>query len=198
MKEFQAIVQRLEQHFDTVVVHPPAGDAALRELQQRVPAVPEVLLAFWQYCDGIQVTDDEEGRLLGVQQALERYPCSDSTGIERFIPIRGDGCGDYDCLVIGPGPFEGAVVFWDHEVDEGASYLLGGTFLSYLDMWSDYLMHTYLTNGERECDDPFSDDALESEHPWPFDEQWMRKRDPVAKKLLGKASRGWLLEQDDD
>jgi hypothetical protein len=35
-------------------------------------------------------------------------------------------------------------------------------------------------------------------HPWPFDETWVRERDPLADKLLGdESSRQWLLRQDD-
>jgi Txe/YoeB family toxin of toxin-antitoxin system len=37
----------------------------------------------------------------------------------------------------------------------------------------------------------------ELEHPWPFNEQWIRSRDPVAAALLSDASvRSWLVRQE--
>jgi hypothetical protein len=97
------------------------------------------------------------------------------------------------------------VVFWDHEVYDGAAYLLGGCFLSYLDMWADHMVHEYLPTGERNprCRPPEPDagpwrGTPEYQHPWPFDESWMRERDPIADRLLGDASsRRWLSRQDD-
>ena len=206
MREFDDIVQRLRQHFGTVTVQPPAGEAALHDLLQRVPAVPDVLLSFWRYCDGVRATRYEDGDLFGIQRALSSYPLGgDAQRLSRLVPLRGDGCGDYDCLVGGGGPCEGAMVFWDHEVSDGAAYLLGGSFLSYLDMWADHMVQEYLPSGERDprCRPPKLDawpwlGTPEYEHPWPFDESWMRGRDPVAARLLGdESSRRWLLKQDD-
>jgi hypothetical protein len=206
MRQFDQIVQKLRQHFDTVTLHPPAGEAALYELRERISAVPDVLLSFWRYCDGIRVTRYEEGDLFGIQRALSSYPlCGEDERLGRFVPFREDGCGDYDCVVVGDGPCEGAVVFWDHEIDDGAAYLLGGSLLGYLEMWADHMVHEYLPNGDRDprCRAPKLDQwpwlgTPEYEHPWPFDEQWMRERDPVADRLLGdESSRRWLLRQDD-
>lgn len=190
MRQFDDIVQRLRQHFGAVTVNPPVSDAAFRELRQRVAGVPDVLLSFWRYCDGIRVTRFEEGELFGIERSLSYYPlCGDAQRLGRFVPLRGDGCGDHDCLIIGDGPCERAMVFWDHEVYDGAAYLLGGSLLNYLDMWADYMVHNFLPSGER---------APEDQHPWPFDEAWMRERDPIADGLLGdESSRRWLLRQDD-
>jgi hypothetical protein len=75
--------------------------------------------------------------------------------------------------------------------------------ISYLEMWSDHMVHEYLPSGERNprCKPPKLDTwpwlgKPEYEHPWPFDESWMRERDPVAVRLLDDASsRRWLLRQ---
>src|SRR5262245_10205856 len=142
MRHFDKIVQRLRRHFDRVTIHPPGDGAALHELRKRIPAVPDALLSFWRYCDGIRVTDFEEGDLFGLERSLSLHTLFDEThGLDRFVPMRGDGCGDYDCLVVGAGPCEGAMVFWDHEVYEGAAYLLGGSLFAYLDMWADHMVH---------------------------------------------------------
>lgn len=204
MREFDEIIRRLQQHFDTVTVHPPAGNDALQEVHARLPAVPDALLDFWHYCDGIKVTRYEEGDLFGIQRSLAVYPCCDVGQVARFVPLRGDGCGDYDCLVVGEGRLEGVVVFWDHEVYDGPAYLLGGSLLSYLDMWADHMIHEYLPNGERDprCQPPKLNvwpflGKPEYRHPWPFDESWMRARDPIADQLLGDmSSRRALLRQD--
>ena len=206
MRQFDEIIQRLRQHFGTVAVHPSVAKTARRELCQRVPSVPDVLLSFWHYCDGIQVTRFEEGTIFGIQQSLSFYPlyCEPDL-LGRFVPLRGDGCGNHDCLIVGQGSCEGAVVFWDHEVYDGAAYLLGGSLLGYLDMWADHMIHEFLPNGERDprCKAPELDawpwyGTPEYQHPWPFDESWMRERDPIACRILhDEKSRRWLLEQDD-
>jgi hypothetical protein len=37
----------------------------------------------------------------------------------------------------------------------------------------------------------------EREHPWPFDEKWLKARDRRAAELLGDtATRDWFLRQD--
>ena len=133
MKQFDDIIDRLRQHFENVTVHPPADAAALHEVRKRVPGVSDVLLSFWRYCNGICVTRFEEGDLFGIDRSLSLYPLgNDAQRLGRFVPLRGDGCGDYDSLVVGDGPYEGAVVFWDHEVFDGAAYLLGGSFYSHI------------------------------------------------------------------
>jgi hypothetical protein len=205
MQKLNDIVLRLKQHFNSVTVHPPADHAAFCELRERIPAVPEALLSFWGYCDGIRVTDCE-GEIFGIRKVLDYYPLYDDTaGLGRFVPLRGDGCGDYDCLIVGVGQCEGSVVFWDHEIYDGAAYLLGGSFLNYLDMWAEHMVHEYLPDGEMDprCQPTKLNKwpwlgSPKYQHPWPFDEAWVRERDPLADKLLSdESSRQWLLRQDD-
>jgi len=204
MREIEDIIRKLRRHFGTVTVHPPAGEAVLRDLCERIPTVPDELLSFWRYCDGLCVIFDESGELFGVERSLLHYPVGEVTDLlGRLVPLRGDGCGDYDCLVVGAGPCEGAVVFWDHDIYDGAAYLLGGSLLGYLEMWTDRIVHENLPSGEKDprCRPPKLDafpwlGTPEYRHPWPFDEAWMRGHDPAAARLLAdETSRRWLLRQ---
>jgi hypothetical protein len=140
-----------------------------------------------------------------VTEMLECYPVAgDPFPISYLLPLRGDGCGDYDCLVMGPGLAENSVVFWDHEIPKAPAYFLGSSLLNYLDMWSDKLIHRYLPDGRE--DERFVPPRIDhwpwigeaaKRHPWPFDEEWMARRDPAIRDLLASAEvRKWLLRQD--
>lgn len=156
----------------------------------KVSNMSELRAAFVRQVVSLKIPVAQACATFGIERSLSYYPlCGEAQRLGRFVPLRGDGCGDYDCLIIGDGPCERAMVFWDHEVYDGAAYLLGGSLLNYLDMWADYMVHNFLPSGER---------APEDQHPWPFDEAWMRERDPIADRLLGdESSRRWLLRQDD-
>jgi hypothetical protein len=122
-----------------------------------------------------------------------------------LIPLRGDGCGNYDCLVSGLGIGTGSVVFWDHEVYECPSHLLGSSLITYLEMWFDYVVSTYLPTGSMdprfdppELDGPPWIGEAELHHPWPTDEAWMVEHDPALGVLLDDpAMRKWLADQGD-
>jgi hypothetical protein len=196
------ILARLQGHFDEVTVSPPASEAALARVRGLAPAP---LLTFWRQCNGLQVgiDDIEDGEIFGIDAALDTMEaCGED--LDGLLPLRGDGCGDYDCLVLGPGPCQGAVVFWDHEISEQPAYLLAGTLDSYLAAWADYLLFTYASDGAR---DPRTIAPTlsafpwvgtpERQHPWPFDEAWLRAHDPAADRLLSDPeARGWLSRQD--
>jgi hypothetical protein len=112
--------------------------------------------------------------------------------LTRLLPLRGDGCGDFDCTVAPGDVAPGSVVFWDHEVYDRPSHLLGSTLASYLDMWSESLVHDYLADGELHpgARAPQLDrwpwlGTPERKHPWPFDADWIARRDPGVAGLLG-------------
>ncbi len=209
---FEAVIARLRKHFRQVDVRPPASPEVISELQALVPGIPPELLAFYRVCNGIVVpTEDHvEGHIYSAERTAIEYPVVVAESLQeypelsRLIPVRCDGCGDHDCVVAGPGIGEGAVVFWDHEVYEGPAYLLAGSFLSYLDMWSDNLIHEYHSTGKRDPryeaphlkEYPWVGEP-ELQHPWPFDERWVAARDSRARELLADPLvRTWLLEQD--
>lgn len=205
--DVETVVSRLRNHFDSVDVGAPIGDDYWVLLQVALPSVPGDLLRFYEHCNGIAVGlhDTVVGRIFSGSEMLAHYPIADDLfPITRLLPLRSDGCGDYDCLVTGAGPAENSVVFWDHEIGEAPAYLLGSSLLSYLDMWSDNLIHCYLPDGR--YDERFNPPSIdhwpfvgepEERHPWPFDEKWMIKRDPAIRDLLASAQvKAWLLQQD--
>jgi len=161
---------------------------------------------YYSRCNGVTVSlwDSVVGNLFPANVSLRYMPLAFESEVERrFLRIRGDGCGDYDCVVLGNGIGEGSVVFWDHEVYEGPAYLLAGSFSSYFQMWGDNLVTRYLPNGE--ADKRYVAPSLdhwpwigkaELEHPWPFNESWMKSRDLNAERLLNDSRfRKWLLRQ---
>jgi hypothetical protein len=206
MKPLEISINRLKSHFHKVTVAQPLKNV-MASLQRKLPDIPDDLRLFYTTCDGIKVKlDDEvEGEIFSAKQLLEFYPIAiDVNIVSHFLPIREDGCGDYDCLVAGSGVGANSVIFWDHEVYEGPAYLLGSSLFSYLDMWSDYLVHCYLPDGRKnpKYDSPSLKQwpwigEAEEKHPWPFDENWMMERDPRSKQLLSSPEvRAWLLGQD--
>lgn len=201
MRELQPAIERLREHFETVSVHPPANSTNIQLLRSRVPNVPEALVSLFGYCDGISVKIQgvDEGQIFSIRELLRSLVAFHDASLFRLLPLRGDGCGNYDCMVAGAGVCEEVVVFWDHEVYERPDHLLAGSLVSYLDMWSDYLVHGWLRDGQR---NPRyfqwpEIGAPDIQHPWPYDEAWMRRRDPDAERLLSDLRvRAWLVHQD--
>jgi len=200
-------LQRLITHFHEVEIGPPADPRDVAALRSRFGSIPDDLDYYYSQCDGVTVDlrDDVVGRLFPLKVSLKEMPIAlDYEAVRRFLPIREDGCGDYDCVVLGQDIGEGCVVFWDHEIHEGPAYLLGGSFSAYFQMWADHLVTCHLPDGEE--DSRYIAPSLDQwpwmgqadlEHPWPFNESWMKSRDSKARELLNDPeSRRWLLGQD--
>ncbi len=162
------------------------------------------MLQFYESCDGFDagLADSVCGDVLALERALSRLPVGKQS---RLFPLRSDGCGNFDCIVLGTGTCEGAVVFWDHEVYDRPAYLLGGCLTAYLEHLIDKLVHEFLPTGERDAryvpsriaEWPFIGES-ELSHPWPFDERWLGSRDPDAARLLADPfTRRWLARQDE-
>jgi hypothetical protein len=171
-----------------------------------LPNIPDDLLQFFRRCDGLNANlqDEVEGQLYSIMEATSIFPIAEHPDVaRRFFPISGDGCGDYECVVVGNGIAEGALVFWDHELPEGAAYLMAGSFGSFFEMWADHLITRYFPDG---TEDPrYIAPALtkwpwigepELTHPWPFDEKWITARDRRAADLLArKETRAWFVKR---
>ncbi len=116
MDQIDRVVRRLQDHFRKVTVGRPASEKVIRTLQEKVPGVPGEAIAFWRRVNGIRVRIERgnacEGRIYSVKEALGLYPLGqEDHELARLLPVRSDGCGDYDCLVTGEGIGQGAVVF---------------------------------------------------------------------------------------
>jgi hypothetical protein len=202
---FHEVVSNLRDWFFNVEVRPPAASLAHLDALD----LPADLREFYTLCDGIRVAKDNAGELYSSSRLVERYPVwpsdfdfFDAQFHGRLLPIRDDGCGDYDCLVTGEGPCSGAVIFWDHERVESPGYLLAGSLSAYLRMWSDNLLTEWDQNGEvlpaarppKLKEWPWLGKP-ELEHPWPFDVAWLRANDADADRILrDRKQRQWLEE----
>lgn len=199
-------IKQLKAHFRNVSVAMPADMRDIAGLHARFARIPDDLQHFYSNCNGITISlrDDTVGNILPLKMSLQFMPiASGNEPANRFLPVRCDGCGDYDCVVLGDGLAEGSVVFWDHEVYDGPAYLLAGSFRNYLEMWTDYLLTRYRPDGEE--DSRYVAPSLtqwpwvgkpELQHPWPFDESWMKARDANAERILDNpGTRAWLLKQ---
>ena len=200
----EAAIRRLEAHFQRVEVCPPASASALADLRMHTPGLPRQLRAFYALANGLRVglRDTGVGHVYSAEEVLAHHGVGFSRhpSLDRLLPLRGDGGGDFDCIVAAGDLAPGSVVFWDHEVYDRPSHLLGSTFASYLDMWSDALVHDYLADGELqpcarapELDHwPWLGKA-ERRHPWPSDGQWVARHDPgVARLLASREVVRWL------
>ncbi|HEX8322270.1 MAG TPA: SMI1/KNR4 family protein [Tepidisphaeraceae bacterium] len=200
---FVKVILNLRDWFFDVEVRPPAQ--SLSHLDRL--NIPADLREFYSLCDGIRIGKDSAGELYSSSRMAERFPVwpqdlhsFDEQFHWRLLPIRDDGCGDYDCLVTGDGPCTGAVIFWDHELLESPGYLLAGSLAAYLRMWSENLLAEWdQTGGVLPAARPpklkewpwLGKPALE--HPWPFDTKWLRANDPDADRILrDRRQRRWL------
>jgi hypothetical protein len=103
----------------------PITEVRLNELMAAAGSLPEGVTRYLRTSDGL-----DHPSLFGVcgsQTMLKSYPSNS------LLPLREDGCGDYDSVIIEPGPGYGAVVFWDHETTR-AEYLLASSVPSYLEL----------------------------------------------------------------
>lgn len=187
------IIARLTQRFARAEVRKPNDNAAIEAFSDMFGSLPSELAEFLRLSDGLDLKlhDDVVGKIYGLADMREVLKVWKPLNAGNLIPVRGDGCGNYDCVDIGTGPTTGAVLFWDHEDGGQPAYLLGGDFASYLDMWSDFVVSCFLQDGSK--DPAFRPKRLtawpwigpgERTHPWPFDEQWVRARDSRADLLL--------------
>ena len=206
--KIRAALDRLAKHFKRVLVHAPARASALDEIVTEFPALPPQLRAFYEIADGLQVGLDDEvvGVIFSVDEMIETHESifEDHPSRSMLLPLRGDGCGDFDCVVASDDLANGSLVFWDHEkLDDRPVQLLAGSVASYLDMWSEHLVHQYLPRGELHPDAraPRLDrwpwvGTPKRCHPWPHDTEWLVKRDPRAGELLANAGLGGWFSPD--
>jgi hypothetical protein len=220
------VLRRLRRRFEGLTIAPPADAAAVERLRAALPACPPELPAFLAVCGGLDAHCDCYGEIYGAERMLEVRGWIVEPWGTRYVPLRGDGCGGEDCLVVGPGVAEGAVVFCDREA-MGPTYVCASGLWTYLDLWSDWLVHSFEPDGESidraaefstalmdairrdhpDVDrvsvlgalldmggDAESGASSRLEHPWPFDERWMRRRDPGLAALFDSPEVArWLV-----
>lgn len=217
----RSVIERLENHFHKVTINAAAAAESVARVSESFSQTPGELLRFFEICDGISVSieDDVRGILFSISQSLDRLAAPldldpELLGIseeeaehlktklapdfevsKRLYPIRGDGCGNFDCVLMGPGAGAGAVVFWDTTSSFRPAYLLAGDFCAYLEHWSDSLISKFFADGseDQRYVGPELDHAPwigepELSHPWPFDLPWIRKADSGAARLLDDLS----------
>jgi hypothetical protein len=227
----RCVIERLENHFHKVTVNAAAPADSIARVNGTFSQAPDELLRFFEICDGISVSveDDVRAILFSISDSLDRLAepfdldpellgiseeeaeqlkakmASDIEVSKRLYPIRGDGCGNFDCVLMGPDTGAGSVVFWDTTSSFRPAYLLAGDFCAYLEHWSDSLVSKFYPDGSEdqryvgpELDhEPWIGEP-EKSHPWPFDLSWLRKADSEAARLLDDLSfRRNVLAQDD-
>jgi len=230
-ERIRRVIERLENHFRKVTINAPAPADSAARVGEKFSHAPDELLHFLEICDGISVSveDDVRGVLFSISESLERLAqpldldpeilgiseaeaerlevklAPDFEISKRLYPTRGDGCGNFDCVLMGPGTGAGSVVFWDTTSSFRPAYLLAGDFCAYLEHWSDSLVSRFFPDGseDQRYVGPELDNAPwigepELSHPWPFDLSWLRKADSRAAPLLDDLSfRRDLLAQED-
>ncbi len=107
------------------LLRPPITAAQLKKLVAASGSLPEGVTRYLATSDGLKHPELEP--ICGSAQMLKPYPSSS------LLPLKGDGCGDYDAVMIEPGFGFGAVVFWDHEPRK-AAYLIASSVPKYLEL----------------------------------------------------------------
>jgi len=105
------------------VLKQPATEAALGELISVTGALPDGVLQYLHTSDGLEHASLE----LVFNAHTMRIPSPSNS----LLPLRDDGCGNYDAVILDDGPGHGAVVFWNHESCR-AEYLIASSVPAYL------------------------------------------------------------------
>lgn len=201
----QAVCMRLQRHFETFEPRRPAPDVEIGELTAKFSDAPEELVLFLRLTNGLRAgtEDPVDGTVFSCRNMIRSMSVDEPEHVtRRLLPVRDDGCGDFDCLVIGSGPARHAVVFWDHEVYDRPSHLLAGSFLTYLEFLTDSLVFKFDRRGlmREPCKPstlttwPFVSDPKES-YPWPHDREWLALQDRRASEILNDPEqRNWFQE----
>lgn len=135
----------------------PINKARLDELVVAAGPLPDGVRQYLATSDGLR--HSERDPILGSKEMLAPYPSNS------LLPLKDDGCGNYDAIVIEPGLAFGAVVFWDHESGK-AEYLVASSLPMYLEFLATVPISERWSQGGQSQDD------------------FLRARDPGACALL--------------
>lgn len=176
--EIRATLDRLRAYFVSIEIAPPASQVDLKRAAEQLGRIPSGMTALFLECSGlkIRIQDLVEGSVYSLTEALEvhgRVFMHRPEEVRRLLPIRGDGCGNFDC-VITSGPGAGAVVFWEHERGERAACLVASSVPKFLDIVAQYLMESRSPDGQRSG----------STSVWLWQPERLLERDPGAARLL--------------
>jgi hypothetical protein len=181
----RAALARIVEHFDEVRVGKSATKAEIEKLVDKTGPLPAELLTFYRVANGVVVRTEDtgvDGTMYSTRESRREYVRE----YPRLVPIAEDGCGNYECVLRGKGPGEGAVVFWDHE-EGGISHLIAGSVSAYVDLLARDLCTNVEPDGTRD---------LNADAPW-LEEAWLKKHDPKAKALLSDPKFRALLAVSD-
>lgn len=171
-----ALVQKLEGA--GYVLRKAVGNRRLAELVAAAGSLPEGVTRYLATSDGLDHSHSELDSICGSKEMLKPYPSNS------LLPLKGDGCGNYEAVIIEPGPCFGAVVFWDHETAK-AEYLVASSVPLYLE-----LLVTFPTSDRWSSDGQSQDDFLRA-----HDHEAARLLDdPGFRTWVGDAGRTFTLE----
>lgn len=192
--ELEAGAARLPEHVRATIPCTGASEDALSRAGQRLGfPLPDQLARWLRICNGSYLGP---GGLLGIETVtdfldLEHTLASVSRlwpewRVRRWIPVAGDGCGDYYVLDASAGkPWpSGAVFFVDHEDFDRLAYVVASALPRFLC----FLFDEELQARPRRLEPAPSDGAdwraelhaqIRAEPPsWPFHREYVLERDP--------------------
>ena len=159
-----ALVQKLKGA--GYVLGKPICERQLAELVAAAGSLPEGVTRYLATSNGLD--HSKLFSICGSDEMLKPYPSNS------LLPLKDDGCGNYDSVIIEPGLAFGAVVFWDHETTK-AEYLIASSVQIYLE-----LLVTFPESERWSSDGQNQDDFL-------------RAHDPEAARLLDdQGFRTWV------
>ncbi len=159
------------------VLSNPITTERLSELAAAAGSLPEGVVQYLSTSDGL--VHRKLDSIYGSEGMLRPYPSSS------LLPLKGDGCGNYDSVIVEPGLGFGAVVFWDHETSR-AEYLVASSVPTYLAFLARYpVSERWTPDGQSHNDfvrlhDPEAARLLD---------------DPRFRALVGPAGRVFTVEQ---
>jgi len=162
------------------ISHDPITDDHLQLLVAAAGSLPDGLVRYLMTSDGL--THPKLPPILGSSDMLKPYPASS------LLPLRGDGSGNYESVLIEPGPGFGAVVFWDHETTK-AEYLIASSVPSYLEL----LLVTVPRAARWSADGRDQDDFVRAHDAGAA----QLLDDPKFQALVGSAGPSFTLEREE-
>ena len=190
-------IQSLNAYFDKFELK-PAKENLIPKLKALYPNITDELVEFYECCDGFHSGFEEENSIiLGVESIIELTEgrSGENPLFTQLLPIRNDGCWNFDCVVLGPTG-KNTIVFWDRETSEKPDYPIAGNLDNFFDFFVKWAITCYHHDGTPKYEYDILENCDAQSFPWPFELNWIIQNDQTLKEWLLSTEYRLLFDQE--
>lgn len=190
-EEVWELIQQLEYDPEHPEIEGATEDEILAFEERNNFMLPDELREWLKMCNGARIATG----LYGIQKGRDNQSLIIESEFESFalwkkkgwIPLAGDGCGDYYILATRSKVLDTHPVFFiDHERSYyQPQYVVASGVWTFLKM---------LFKEEVQHESHRDDDDYDHDFPWPFDEEWVLKEDPALAYYEGEVPLAWEVD----